>query len=142
MLDACFRRHDRGGYGSAFPRRDQRPSYRGETLRNERAQGRPGTGWHPWPPCEEECTGQEPQAQPRIPGLPCAVALRLTPRSPRGSGLLAPVVHVMRSIIADLTPASRCQDHAYLAVRKRSFVRTPEEALRSLAATAPRLPVH
>ena len=37
--------------------------------------------------------------------------LRLIPRSPRGPGSFAPVIGVMRSIIANLTPASGCQDH-------------------------------
>ena len=33
-------------------------------------------------------------------------------RSPRGTGFLAPVACTMPSIVADLTPASRHQDHA------------------------------
>jgi len=47
-------------------------------------QGRPGVCRHPRPPCIKKSTGQEPQVRPGHPGLPCAMALRLPSRSPRG----------------------------------------------------------
>jgi hypothetical protein len=34
-------------------------------------------GQHPWPPCGKKCTGQEPQAWPIAPGLPCATVYGL-----------------------------------------------------------------
>jgi len=34
-------------------------------------------GQHPWPPCVKKCTGQEPQAWPMHPGLPCATVYGL-----------------------------------------------------------------
>jgi len=50
-----------------------RPSFARNSAapRMKRAQGRPGTGWHPWSACSKKHAA-EPQAQPRIPGLPCA----------------------------------------------------------------------
>jgi hypothetical protein len=44
-------------------------------------------------------------------GIPCAMVLRLIPCSPRRPGSFATVIGVMRSIIANLTPASGRQDH-------------------------------
>jgi hypothetical protein len=47
---------------------------------------------------------------PRSPGIPCAMALRLTPWSPRCTGLVS---HRRQRNLrsANLTPASGCQDH-------------------------------
>jgi hypothetical protein len=56
-------------------------------------------------------------------GLPCAMALRLISCSPRRSGFLVTVASVMRSIIANLTPASRRQDHTTSPYASASFVR-------------------
>ncbi len=90
----------------------------------ERAQGMPGARCTRGPVCP--CAKQEPhtsiQVQRRQSGIPCAVALRLISRSPRGPGFLAPVVHVMRSIIADLTPASGRRDHATSPYANVTFV--------------------
>jgi hypothetical protein len=44
-------------------------------------------------------------------GLPCAMVLRLIPRSPRRPGFVASVIGAMQSIVANLTPALACQDH-------------------------------
>jgi hypothetical protein len=48
--------------------------------------------------------------------------LRLISRSPRGPGFLAPVIGVMRSIIANLTSASGGQDHATSPSAQGTFV--------------------
>jgi hypothetical protein len=66
------------------------------------------------------------------PGLPCAMVLRLISRSPRGPGLFAPVVSVMRSIIANLTPASGRQDHTTSP--------SADQRLRQRAACVHRIP--
>ena len=59
----------------AFSRRRSRPSCAVAGLSDqERAQGRPGTGWHPWSACNKKHAA-EPQAQLKIPGLPCAMVL-------------------------------------------------------------------
>ena len=48
--------------------------------------------------------------------------LRLISRSPRGPGFVAPVVRVMRSIIANLTSASGGRDHATSPSASATFV--------------------
>jgi hypothetical protein len=37
---------------------------------SKRAQGMPGAGRNPWPPCNKESTGKEPQVQPDHPAFP------------------------------------------------------------------------
>ena len=54
-------------------------------------------------------------------GLPCAMALRLIPRSPRGPGFIAPVA-ARSQVSRNLTPASGRQDHTALPLRD-SFAR-------------------
>ena len=77
--------------------------------------GKAGCRSHPWPPCVKKCTGQEPQVRAGHSGLPCAMGLRLIRDLPGAPGFLATVTRVMPrnhpSIIANLTPASGCQDH-------------------------------
>src|SRR5882724_4261437 len=56
---------------------------------------------------------------PERPGIPRAMVLRLTSRSPRRSGLLSPS---SARLLADLTPASGRQNHTtspYVAIRVR-----------------------
>jgi len=53
--------------------------------------------------CAHEHTGER-----RLSGIPCAMALRLTPCSPRWSAFLPPSP---AGLAANLTPASRRQDH-------------------------------
>jgi hypothetical protein len=48
---------------------------------------------------------------PKHSGIPCAMVLRFPSCSSRGPGFLAPVVSAMRSIVANLTPASGRQNH-------------------------------
>src|ERR1700760_372805 len=49
------------------------------------------------------------QVGPKSHGTPCAMALRLTPRSPWGTGLFSP--HRQQIISVRLIPASGDQDH-------------------------------
>ncbi len=75
------------------------------------------------------------QVKRRQSGIPCAMVLRLISRSPWGPGFLAPIISVMRSIIANLTPASGRQDHttspyASGAVRRLAPSRPPHPAPR------------
>ncbi len=84
--------------------------------------------------CAKQKTHTSIQVQRRQSGIPCAVVLRLISRSPRGPGFLAPVVGVMRSIIANLTPASGRRDHATSpyarhAVRRSARPRPPQSRL-------------
>jgi hypothetical protein len=60
-------------------------------------------------------------------GLPCAMVLRLIRDLPGDHRLVATVACVMRSIIADLAPASERQDHTTSPSAKRSFVRIPRK---------------
>src|SRR6202048_1126154 len=63
----------------------------------------------------QQCTKQTHtsiQVQRRQSGIPCAMVLRLISRSPRRSGFLLTVIGGAAS--ADLTPASRRQDHTTL----------------------------
>ena len=54
-------------------------------------------------------------------GLPCAMALRLIPRSPRGPGFIAPVIARNR-VSRNLAPASGRQDHTALPYAIASLV--------------------
>jgi hypothetical protein len=55
--------------------------------------GKAGCWLHPWPAFIKKSTRRLPQVQPEQPGLPCAMVLRLIPRSPREPGFLAPVAN-------------------------------------------------
>jgi hypothetical protein len=111
--------HSRGG-GARALHRLYPPGVRG------RREDRAPAGAHG--PRAEKKHAAEPQAQPRIPGLPCAVVLRLTPRSPRGPGFFAPVIPKARvARFGSLAPASGRQDHTAWPFAKRSFVRILEK---------------
>ncbi len=72
------------------------PSFAGSvTPVKDEGAGKAGCGPHPWPPCEQECTGQEPQVWPRHPGLPCAMALTLI-RALLGDRLSCPRIATTR----------------------------------------------
>ncbi|MGY3450607.1 hypothetical protein ACVILH_002949 [Bradyrhizobium sp. USDA 4353] len=78
----------------------------------QRAQGRPGAGRNPWPPCVRKGTGQEPQVRPVHSGLPCAMVGTVSFVLSLGIGLFCPHrPRVPPSNNADLTSASRGQDH-------------------------------
>ncbi len=104
---------DPGPRSFAFSRRDRRPSSaRNSPSMKQRAQGRPDAGWHPRPPCEQECTGQEPQVQPERPGLPCAMAYDLYALSSVHRACWPPSSTRCMGTSANLIPASGYQDHA------------------------------
>jgi hypothetical protein len=89
----------------------------------QREQGMPGGSAAPTAPCaDEKAHEQVTTGQPKRSGIPCAMALRLIPRSLRRSGFFVTVPGVMRSIIARFTPASRRQDHAALSSARGAFV--------------------
>src|SRR6202040_3180658 len=110
---------DRGGY----KHEDERPPSRGAmrprfagnflTLQSEGA-GNTGCTLHPRSRVQQ-CTKQTHtsiQVQRRQSGIPCAMVLRLISRSPRRSGFLVTVAGGV--LTANLTPASRRQDHTTL----------------------------
>src|SRR6266404_3320838 len=68
---------------------------------------------------------------PERPGIPRAMVLRLTSRSPRRSGLLSPSSALL---IADLTPASGRQNHTTSPSASAPFV--------TCAARVHRIPPH
>jgi hypothetical protein len=90
MLDTRFRGYDSGGrarslqMGALQCSRDRiRPSFANDiTLEIMEGAGKTGHRLVPVAPVREKSTGQEPQDQPRTPGLPCAVVLTLMARSP------------------------------------------------------------
>ena len=59
----------------------------------------------------EKKTHTSIQVQRKQSGLPCAMVLTVSFELSPVTGFLATVIRVMRSIIANLTPASGCQDH-------------------------------
>jgi hypothetical protein len=70
----------------------------------------PGAGRTHGPPATKK-QAASPQVQPRHPGIPCAMVLRLIRDLPGVPGLFATVIRAMRKHLANLTPASGCQDH-------------------------------
>jgi hypothetical protein len=100
-----------------------RPRFAGNflTLQSEGA-GNTGCTLHPRSRVQQ-CTKQTHtsiQVQRRQSGIPCAMVLRLISRSPRRSGFLVTVIGGAAS--ADLTPASRRQDHTTLPSASVPFV--------------------
>jgi hypothetical protein len=63
-----------GGRELALSRRRAPELCENEALQDKGA-GKTGRRLAPMAPVRVKCTGQEPQAQPRIPGLPCAAGL-------------------------------------------------------------------
>jgi hypothetical protein len=100
----------RGGCAGAFSRRESpelcvrfRPPDR------QRAQGRPGAGWHPRPPvpahCAQERTGERPQVGRDIPAFPAQWFTAYSALSSVSRALLPP--SSARSVLlTNLTPAS------------------------------------
>ena len=103
-----------------------------------RGAGKTGSLPPPWPPCGEECTGQEPQVRPGHPGLPCATVLRVIGALP-GDRLSCPR-HQRIIITTGLASAPRCQDHTISpsprSVRRRGLL-TP--GCRATRPSPPRL---
>jgi hypothetical protein len=74
-------------------------------LRSQRAQGMPGARTHPLPCVQNKKDARRPtQVRRNHSGTPCAMALRLTPCSPRGTGLVSPR-RVYRSLSIKLDPS-------------------------------------
>jgi hypothetical protein len=94
------------------------------TLESERAQGMPGAGWHPRSRVQDALKNAHTsiQVQPEQPGIPCAMALRLMPCSPRRRIPLASVADELMARMTRLGVASLrqldtshgCQDHTVL----------------------------
>jgi hypothetical protein len=62
--------------------------------------------------CKSRSTQASHHRHAETSGIPCTMELTAYTRSPRCPGLLATVVGVMRSIVANVIPASGDQDHA------------------------------
>jgi hypothetical protein len=77
------------GHGLAFSRRDRPELCENKTLK-ARGAGKTGYRLIPMAPVREECTGQEPQAQPDDPAFPARCLAAYSALSP-GTGVLAPV---------------------------------------------------
>ena len=90
---------------------------------NERAQGRPGAGRTHG--CLQTKQASSPQVRPSQPGPPCAMVLRLTPRSPRGTGSFAPVIRAMPAHPRELDASVAAPGPHGLTVRATSFVGAP-----------------
>ncbi len=98
--------------------------------------GKAGCRPHPWPACRKKSRRQSPQDWPKHSGLPCAMGLTAAPCSPRGPGLLAPVI----GIVTDQDTSIGVSGPHGLTVRL-GFVRPhAKRARRPQAATAPPAP--
>jgi hypothetical protein len=109
------------GHDFAVSRRDAPEVCIGSTLENGRAQGMPGARCtrglvrkEEWG-CAHEHTGSAEAS-----GIPCVMALRLIPCSPRRPGLFVTVAPQITP--RNLTPASGRQDHTVLPYAQTSFV--------------------
>lgn len=107
--------HVKQRHSDTLSRRSLRPSLTIRLLPHlaitwPRAQGRPGAWPAPMAPVRTKCTGQEPQAWPMHPGLPCTDGFNdcfvLSP----GNGFFAPVCGDA-SPHHHSAPAPRRQDH-------------------------------
>jgi len=104
---------------------------------DQRAQGKPGARRTRSLACKvKKHTSVITTGLPSLPGLPCAMVLRLTSRSPRRPGSFATVVS--RKPPQNLTPASGRQDHTTSPSASASFV---ELAVASLMLPRPSHPV-
>ena len=81
---------------------------------SKREQGMPGGSAAPTAPCArvKKHMSLVTTGWPKRSGIPCAMALRLIPRSLRRSGFFVTVPCAMPKHCRELTPASRRQDHA------------------------------
>ena len=118
---------------------------------SKRAQGRPGARYTHGPRATRKHAA-EPQVQPRQPGLPCAMVLRLIRALPGDRAVLPPSPCrcpriVARSgsarIMQGLTPASGRQDHTISPSARATFVSravtsiaSPPHVLRRSAETS------
>jgi hypothetical protein len=100
------------------------------TPSNQRAQGRPGAGWHPRSLCVKSAQG-EPQVQPGHPGPPCANGFNGLFRAPRRRIRLATVIGELNGAVRSgwirkhlrrLDTSNGCQDHTALPSATAPFV--------------------
>jgi hypothetical protein len=85
----------------------------------------------------ERGCAHEPTGSAEASGIPCVMALRLMPRSPRRPGFVVTVTS--RTLARNLTPASGRQDHTVLPYAQTSFVL---RAFPSLTRFNPRCDIH
>jgi hypothetical protein len=99
-------------------RREPRPSAK-------RAQGMPGALLAPIASRgnEKNHTSIVTTGTPLSPAFPARMVLRFPSRSSRRPGFVASVVGAMQSIVANLAPASGCQNHTTSPSAHASFVR-------------------
>jgi len=123
------------GCASVFPRRESRPGDAADRPRKQEGAGKAGRWPRPWPASKQKSWRQTPQVWPKHPGLPCAMVLTLIAGSPRGPGLIAPVI--TRLVTARLgLSVGRPGPHAFASV-PGSFVGA-ETALRADTSIASR----
>ena len=122
------------GCASVFPRRESRPGDAADRPRKQEGAGKAGRWPRPWPACKKVSRRQSPQVWPESPGLPRAMVLRLIRDLPGARALLPP--SPARSSLADLTPASGCQDHTISSSASVPFVRA------SKSRASPKRPSH
>jgi hypothetical protein len=78
--------HEGTGDTTSRSRGAWRPSFSIKCPSSEqRAQGRPGAGWHPWSACNKKARGRTTGTS-RTTGLPCAMVLRLIRDLPGETG--------------------------------------------------------
>ena len=122
----------RNEHKPAFSRRDLRPSLAFRPPLREEGAGNAGCTLHPRSRVQIALgnTHTSIQVQPKHSGIPCAMALRLMPRSPRRRIRLVTVVGGSRLIklgrvdaaSAQLGTSNGCQDHTVLPYASASFV--------------------
>jgi hypothetical protein len=110
--------------GLAFSRRRRRPSFaKARPSESERAQGRPGTGWHPWSACNKKARGRTTgSAEDTRPSLHNGFNGFL--RALLGGHAWLPPSPVRReSVFTTLAPASERQDRTTSPSAQTPFVR-------------------
>ncbi len=112
------------------------PAKRHAPSRIERAQGRPGAGWRPRPACRKKCRRQVPQAQPRQPGLPCAMVFTLIRSLPGAPGFLATIRDNALTRVARDTSVGVSGRYDFTSASCRSSARQT----RAAASSRPSLP--
>ena len=84
----------------------------------ERAQGRPGAGWHPWSACSKKARGRT-TGSAGTSGLPCAMVLRLIRGLPGEPGFLATVTRKTRKHLCGLSASVGAPGPRDFAVRDK-----------------------
>jgi hypothetical protein len=103
----------------------------------QRAQGRPGAGWHPWSACSKKSTRQNHRFSRNHPAFPAQWFYGLYVVSPVRPGFVVTVVGVMRKHHRRLSTCIGAPGPHDFAVRAMSFVRV-NHTLRHIASIASR----